>query len=64
MGYAQVKSPWSSRGMKVLLMNEAPPAKTPMLIATATPIFSFLFIWRPQRTVQGSRANAISQVPE
>jgi len=38
--------------------------KTPKLIATTTPAFSFLSIWRFQRIRQGNMANVKSMVPE
>jgi hypothetical protein len=38
--------------------------KTPMLIATATPIFSFLFICKFQTIDQGSKASRMSITPE
>ena len=38
--------------------------KTPQLMAMATPIFSFSFICRPQMTVHGSMASAMSMAAE
>ena len=38
--------------------------KTPQLIAMATPIFSLTFICRPQMTVHGSMASAMSMAAE
>lgn len=40
------------------------PAKTPMLIAIATPNFSFLFMVRVQTILHGSIAKRISIAPE
>ena len=38
--------------------------KTPMLIARATPTFSFRFIWSFQMTFHGKSANTKSIMPE
>lgn len=35
-----------------------------MLMATPTPIFSALFIWRPMSNVHGSKARTKSEVAE
>jgi len=35
-----------------------------MLIAVITPIFSFFFIWRPQRSFQGRRDSVMSMAAE
>jgi len=38
--------------------------KTPMLMAMATPIFSFLRIWSPQISFHGIMASVTSMRPE
>ncbi len=38
--------------------------KTPMLMATATPIFSFLLIWSFQINFHGRRASVMSMAAE
>jgi len=45
-------------------MEKAKTHRTPILIATATPIFSFFLICKLQINFHGNNASAISMAPE
>lgn len=84
--FSQLKSPFSSRGIVVILTMHITPAlerqqrlalpadmdnttygethRMPMLIATAAPIFSLLYMLYLRRSLQGNRAKAKSQNAE
>jgi hypothetical protein len=54
------KSIDSIMGSLEVLTTAVAPAKTPMLMAMPTPIFSLRFICRPQRNFHGSKASVMS----
>lgn len=58
------KSGDASEGMADDLMKAEMAAKTPMLMATAMPIFSAGLTWRWRRRSQGTMAKERSMIPE
>lgn len=58
------RSSETKSGILLVLTNAVIAAKTPMLMAKATPNFSFGFIWSFQMSGQGRNASVRSMAPE